>query len=186
MIQTEPSLWRTCRVLACETRLTMLQLLIEHGELCVSELAEQTGITPHNASTQLRALNARGLITPRREKLRVLYRAEANEALEAAPQLLAAIGAAFRAGASPKTVFHLCTAFTHPRRIELARMLQAEPKPFEDLQEKTKMSASSLCRHLRKLEARGFVKKRGTQYQPARRSDPLRIALWQCASYSRM
>lgn len=181
MSAIEPSLWRTCRVLACESRLEMLRLLIERGELCVSELADLAGTTPHNASTQLRALNARGLITPRRERLRVLYRAEANDSLAAAPRLLEAVRAAFAAGTSQKTVFRICTAFTHPRRIEITRTLQTAPLSLDALQEKTGISLSALWQHLDKLESRGFVKKSGTQYLPAKRKDQLRNALWQCA-----
>ncbi len=74
MNRLRPTLWRTCRVLASETRLDLLQHLFEQGELCVSELAAMTGVSPHNASTQLRALNARGLIARRREKQKVIYR----------------------------------------------------------------------------------------------------------------
>jgi DNA-binding transcriptional ArsR family regulator len=181
MSTTGPSLWRTYRVLAGETRLEMLRLLIERGELCVSDLAELAKTTPHNASTQLRALNARGLITPRREKQCVLYRAEADKNLVAAPHLLAAISAAFHAGTVPGTVFRLCTAFMHPRRIEIARILQTAPHSFSALQEKTGFSPSALSHHLEKLESRGFVKKHGTRYLPTRRNDPLRMALWQCA-----
>lgn len=182
MGQLQPTLWRTCRVLACETRLEMLWLLFEKSELCVSELARLTGTTSHNASTQLRALNARGLITPRREKLRVLYRAEANAETVSAPVLLEALRAAFAKKTPLGTVFHICTAFTHPRRIEIVRSLTKAPQQtFGELLEATGMSPSALWIHLEKLSRRGFVKNREGLYGLVRPKDPLRRALLQAA-----
>ena len=177
MNKLRPTLWRTCRVLACETRLEMLRLLFERGELCVFEMADLTGISPHNASTQLRALNARGLITPRRKDQRVIYRAEANEELEAAPLLLEAVRDAFAKKTSAKTIFHLCTAFTHQRRVELVRILTGGPQSFGDLMEKTGMSTSALWNHLDKLSDRGFVSEQDRRYRLRRIRDPLRRAL---------
>ena len=86
--QLRPSLWRTCRIIACESRLQLLWTIFDAGELSVCELAHRTGMGNAQASFQLRALNARGLISFRREKMRVLYRAEANPAVDFSPQLL--------------------------------------------------------------------------------------------------
>jgi len=177
MSKLRPTLWRTCRVLACETRLEMLRLLFEKGELCVSEMADLTGISPHNASTQLRALNARGLITPRRENQKVIYRAEANEELDAAPALLNTIRAAFAKKTSARTIFHSCTAFTHERRIQIVRVLENGAKPFGDLMKETGMSSAALWNHLDKLSDRGFVKEQDRRYRLIRVKDPLRRAL---------
>ncbi|MEN7973663.1 MAG: metalloregulator ArsR/SmtB family transcription factor, partial [Verrucomicrobiota bacterium] len=157
MSRLRPTLWRTCRVLASETRLDLLQHLFGQGELCVSELAALTGISPHNASTQLRALNARGLVTSRRENQKVIYRAEANKELDDAPALLKAVRDAFAKKTPRRTVFHLCTGFTHERRIELARVLSAAPRTFGELRGCTGISGSALALHLEKLSARGFV-----------------------------
>ena len=180
MSKLRPTLWRTCRVLASETRLEMLRLLFEQGELCVSEIADLTGISPHNTSTQLRALNARGLITPRREGQKVIYRAEANENLDAAPALLEAVRDAFAKKTSAKTIFHSCTAFTHERRIEIVHILTTQgPQTFGDLMKKTGMSSSALWNHLDKLSDRGFVAGRDHRYRLRRVKDPLRRALLQ-------
>ncbi len=179
MSKLQPTLWRTCRVLACETRLEMLRLLFEKEELCVSEMAKLTGISAHNASTQLRALNARGLITPRRQDQRVIYRAEANENLDAASALLDAVRDAFAKKTPGKAIFHSCTAFTHERRIELVRLLADGPQTFGDLMEKTGMSSAALWNHLDKLSDRGFVKERDHLYRLRRVKDPLRRTLLQ-------
>lgn len=177
MSKLRPTLWRTCRVLACETRLEMLRLLFEKGELCVSDMAAQTGVSAHNASTQLRALNARGLITPRRENQKVIYRAEANEELSAAPALLKEVRAAFDKKTRAKTIFRICTAFTHQRRIELVRTLTSGPQDTGELLEKTGMSTSALWGHLDKLSSRGFVREKAGRYRLCRVKDPLRRAL---------
>lgn len=182
MNQLRPSLWRTCRVLACDTRLKMLRLLFEQGELYVSKLADLTGISAHNASTQLRALNSRGLISPRREGMKVFYRAEPNESVAQAVTLLEALRTAFAKKMTTRTVFHVCTAFTHPRRIEVIRALSRTPQQtFGELLETTGMSTSALWIHLEKLSARGFVKKREGFYGLVQLKDPLRRALLQTA-----
>ena len=181
MNQLHPTLWRTCRVLACETRLELLQHLFEQGELCVSELAAMTGISPHNASTQLRALNARGLIALRREKQKVIYRAEANEALDDAPALLRAVCDAFTKQTPRRTVFRLCTGFTHERRIKLVHVLAVSPQTFGELLSGTGMSGSALALHLEKLSSRGFVKKQAGRYHLRRVKNPLRHALLHAA-----
>jgi DNA-binding transcriptional ArsR family regulator len=61
-----PALWRTCRGIACESRLRLLWALFAQNELCVCAAAKQTGMGEAQASVQLRALNARGLISSRR------------------------------------------------------------------------------------------------------------------------
>jgi len=140
-------------------------------------MAGLTGISPHNASTQLRALNARGLITPRRENQKVIYRAEANEELVAAPALLEALHNAFAKKTPAKIIFYSCTAFTHERRIELARALAEGPRTFGELRNHTEMSISALAHHLEKLSARGFVKEQEGLYRLRRLKDPLRRTL---------
>ena len=179
MSKLRPTLWRTCRVLASETRLEMLRLLFETGELCVSEMADLTKVSPHNASTQLRALNARGLITPRREKQKLFYRAEANENLDAAPILLNAVRDAFANKKSAEAIFHSCTAFTHERRIQIVRALANGPKSFGALMKETGILPSALWNHLEKLSDRGFVKEQGRLYRLRRVNDPFRRTLLQ-------
>jgi len=70
-MKLNPTLWRTCRAVASGTRLQLLWFIFEHGELCVQDLADLSGMSPSNASNQLRVLNARGLISPCREKMKV-------------------------------------------------------------------------------------------------------------------
>jgi hypothetical protein len=51
----------------------------------------------------------------------------------------------------------MATAFTHPRRLAIAQALRSGPMRKVTLRVKTRMSHDALMRHVRKLEARGFV-----------------------------
>lgn len=159
MSRLRPTLWRTCRVIACETRLRLLWLVFEHGGLCVCELAQAAGISDQNASNQLRAINARGLITPRRNRLRVIYYPEPNLEVEHADALLAGLRHCCETGMPFKTVIRQATAFTHARRIQIVRILATEPCTFGVILERTGMPTASLAHHLSKLETRGFIKR---------------------------
>jgi DNA-binding transcriptional ArsR family regulator len=172
-MKLRPTLWRTCRVLANETRLQLLWLLFKEQELYVQQIAERTGMSISNASTQLRALSARGLIAPRRKNMMVFYRAEANSAVDAAPVLLDTLRVCREQGVLFKTMIRQATAFTHERRIEIIRALRGKALEFHELMETTGMSASALSRHLEKLEARGFVKYKRGFYQCATPGNPL-------------
>lgn len=180
-MKLSPTLWRTCRVLASETRLLLLWHIFEEKELYVQQAAERTGMSIPNASNQLRALSARGLISSRRKKMKVLYRAEANFSLEAAPVLLDALRICYEKNASFKTMIHQATAFTHERRIEIIQVLTGKALTFHQLAEGTGMSAAALSRHLEKLESRGFVKYRDGVYRRTTPGNPLGRALLKLA-----
>ena len=64
----QPTLWRTCRVLANRTRLRMFHLLLHQPGQTVSAIAERLGLTVPVASQNLRALEARGLLALSRSK----------------------------------------------------------------------------------------------------------------------
>lgn len=164
-MKLRPTLWRTCRVLASNTRLQLLWLIFEEHEISVQEAAQRTGISSCNASNQLRALSARGFITPRRKKMRVFYRAEANTAVDAAPFLLNELKKCYDKNVSFRVIIRQATAFTHERRIEIAHALCDRTLTFQQLVETTGMSPSALSRHLDKLIDRGFVKRQENIYR---------------------
>jgi len=62
------------KVLANETRLRILHALVRAGELRVSELADQVGMSPQAVSNQLQLLVLRGILGCRREGLNMHYR----------------------------------------------------------------------------------------------------------------
>ncbi len=61
-----------CKALANEHRLAILYALSQ-GEMSVTDLANQVGISLHNVSQHLRVLKERGLVAPRKEGQTVFY-----------------------------------------------------------------------------------------------------------------
>ena len=156
---SQPTLWRTCRVLANRKRLQILTLLIREPNQTVSAVAERMSLSMPAASQYLRALEARGLLTCRRVGRRVEYRPSAGMGDGAAQEIVKALRLVFRRRAQPiEAIFKLATGFTHPRRVEIFRALANGADSFAKLQAATNMPARALSRHLAKMEARGFVK----------------------------
>ncbi len=160
-----PELWRSCRVVACETRLQLLWHIFEQGELYVNEARLLVGLSQPCASAHLRGVADRGLLISRREDMRVIYRAEANSAVAFSGEILNALRACYEQSVSFKTIIRLATGFTHQRRIEIVRALNGKSLSFQELWSVTGMSIAALSRHLDKLERRGFVKEAGDVYR---------------------
>ena len=170
----QPTLWRTCRAIANRTRLQMFGLLLQQPGQTVSAIAKHLGQPLSLTSEYLRVLEGRGLLTARRVGRWVEYRPSPAAAPNATAGLVAALRATFKRESQPvETVFRLATAFTHPRRIEVLRLLHAGPRTSGQLRTTTRISGWALLRHLRKLEARGFVAQRGKFYVAEDRSDDL-------------
>jgi DNA-binding transcriptional ArsR family regulator len=152
----QPTLWRTCRVLANHTRLKIFALLSDDSAQTVSSVALRLELSLAVASQYLRSLEARGFLSARRVGRRVEYRLKvlSDGGHELVQPLLSAVR---RDAGSFETIFGLCTAFTHPRRIEVFKALRARPRTLSELHDLTRISSLALRRHLRKLEARGFV-----------------------------
>jgi DNA-binding transcriptional ArsR family regulator len=156
---SQPTLWRTCRVLANRKRLQTLALLIRQPNQTVSTVAERMSLSVPTASQYLRALEARGLLTCRRVGRRVEYRVSAGTSEGAVQEIVKALRLVFRRRAQPiESIFKLATGFTHPRRVVIFRALANGTDSFAKLQAATNMPARALSRHLAKMEARGFVK----------------------------
>jgi len=161
----QPTLWRTCRVLANRKRLQTLALLRRQPNQTVSAVAERMSLSMPAASQYLRALEARGLLTCRRVGGRVEYRLSAGTSGGASGDIIKALRLVFPRGArSIEPIFKLATAFTHPRRIEVFRALISGADTFAKLQAATHLPTRALARHLAKLAARGFVKNEMARY----------------------
>jgi DNA-binding transcriptional ArsR family regulator len=170
----QPTLWRTCRALANRTRLKICALLLQQPGQTVSAIAEQLKLPLPAASLYLRALEARGLLTVRRKGRRVVYRPAPATTGTAAAELVKALGRVFNQGGNPvETIFNTATAFTHPRRIEIFNALREENQSPAQLCRRTGISVPSLYRHLKKLEARGFVAYREGKWVATPRFDSL-------------
>lgn len=62
------------KILANDTRVSLLHALACAGELCVTELAETVGMKPQAVSNQLQRLVDRGMLAQRREGNHIRYR----------------------------------------------------------------------------------------------------------------
>jgi DNA-binding transcriptional ArsR family regulator len=165
----KPTLWRTCRVLASPVRLRILQVLLRGREKTVSALAAEVGISTMLASRYLRSLGARGLLAARRQSRWVYYRPAADPSVYGSTELLRALRKTLRGGRGPiDSAFRQATAFTHPRRIAIARALAAGALATTTLARRTGISRIALRRHLAKLSRRGLVKEQNGTWQLVR------------------
>jgi DNA-binding transcriptional ArsR family regulator len=136
-LSNQPTLWRTCGVLANRKRLQTLALLIRQPSQTVSAVAERMRLSVPAASQYLRALDARGLLTCRRIGRRVEYRPAAGTSEGAGGEIVKALRLVFRTAQPIEAIFKLATAFTHPRRIEVFRALANGADSFAKLQAAT-------------------------------------------------
>ncbi len=61
------------KLLSEPIRLQLLNILMSHGELCVTDLVELTGQTQANVSKHLNLLAREGILERRKEGLKVFY-----------------------------------------------------------------------------------------------------------------
>lgn len=178
-----PSLWRTCRALANHPRLRAIELLQEHGELTVTQMAERTGCPVSEASVRLRALNARGLLRVHRDGRNVIYSIGSDPSVSGSEELLRSVLKILKTGRQGRVrVFRAVTALTHERRHRILFALKQENLTFKSLQARSSISKRALRRHLRKLRARGLVTWRNGTYRCTRPRDQLRKTLLLLAS----
>jgi len=171
---------RVMRALACFSRIEMLRLMIREGELTPRALSEKLGVSPAAVSLHLRRLESAGLICRRPSGRRCYCIAKSAYARDTLSGKLAAwlkrtLASAKKPtepthrrrqhradrneeGSTAEAVFDAATAFTNLRRLRIQRRLGHRKGVLrESLSRALHMSPSALCRHLRKLERRGYV-----------------------------
>jgi DNA-binding transcriptional ArsR family regulator len=177
-----PTLWRTCRVLANRRRLRLLADLGQHPYASVSDVARRLALPVCIASQYLRALNARGLIGAQRSGRFVCYHLAADPDVHGAAELSEALARALSHGVRKlEPTFRELTAFTHPRRVQIVRVLSGGPLTKEKLRARTRISRRALRRHLRKLAQRRVLTLIGRAYRLHRPKGPLAAALLRLA-----
>jgi len=173
---------RVLRTVACRARLRLLSHLLGTREATPSQLAQALGMSLDLVSAHLARLTGAGLITRRRSGLRCFCIARSPYRDTAfSSQVLAwlreTLSAPSRAGQRPSgasatreaptarlleahaTVFHAVTAFTNLRRLQILRRLaDGEPAAGAALVRELRMSGAALCRHMRKLARRGYIR----------------------------
>jgi len=117
----------------------------------------------------------------RRVEYHIPTRSEAGSLADLIAALLAVL---HRKPLPTRAIMKLATAFTHPTRIQIHRMLQSGPRTRRQLQATIRLSSLALWRHLRKLKARGFVRHNDTQraYECCNHPDRIGRALSQLAA----
>jgi Predicted transcriptional regulators len=158
----QPTLWRTCRVLANERRLDCLRaVLLAKQELCVEAVAQQVGLPHDQASLCLRALQARGLLKAIRQSRWVYYSPVPDPSVPiASPVLMAVRVALLDEKWTDEKTMRAVTAFTHPRRLTILQTLLHSHAPIGAcrLSVLTQVSLPALERHLKKLRDRGMIR----------------------------
>lgn len=170
MLFLNPTLWRTCKMLAGATRVKLLRQLYAHPGRNVSALGAAVGIRRACASQELRRIQSRGLLQAARRGRPLIYRLEADPQVPSAAPLLKAIQAAMErlpARRDPD-ICAIANGLAHARRIAIARVLLIGPCASADLQFRLRLSAFGLEQHLKTLEQGGWVKRQGSQvrFQP--------------------
>lgn len=152
-------LWKTCRVLANETRLGILRRLMRGSELCVSDVAALETLSEVVASQHLRMLHEYGFLQLRRDGKWAFYKAVPDPAIPLAaslhPQLQRKLMSADNKQIAK--LIRLFTAFTHTRRIALLSAIATGERKFDELVSLCNISGMALHRHLKKLASRNFI-----------------------------
>jgi DNA-binding transcriptional ArsR family regulator len=160
-----PTLWRSCRVLANDLRLRLLALVIERPGLTVSAAASIARVGRPAASLGLRALEARGFLKVRRQGRWVQYSPLTQNDNGPNAALAKAVTARLRRNpAAREAIYRLATALTHPTRIAVVRALAEKRRKLADLRHAVALPGRTLLRHLEKLKARGFIEQTRTPH----------------------
>ena len=161
--QLNPTLWRTARALANPDRLNLMYLVANaKGEKGVVELAGEAGLPVPTASTYLRALNARGLISVVRVSSFVYYGTKSDRSLPTAMAIQDAFRRLFSRKTLPKDwtsrLLPLVKAYANPRREEIVRTLcRYQPVSYAELFRRVGFCETSFLRHLNILLKAGIV-----------------------------
>ena len=163
-VQTlNPTLWRTCRVLAGANRIKLLRQVHDYPGQHVAALAKAAGIGRPYASQEMRRIQSRGLLRPVKRGIAVVYSPIPDPQVPTAAPLLKAIRAALKSRPAERDadMARIAAGLAHERRIALARSLMQRPKTQAQLLAECPMAPCSLQLHLRTLAKAGFVATRG-------------------------
>ena len=179
MQNLNPTLWRTCKMLAGKTRVRLLRQLHEHPGECVSALGKRIGIGESAASQELRRIQSRGLLQAERRGPCLFYHPAADPQVSSAAPILKAIQSAL-SSLPPESDAEICTiagGLSHERRIRIVQALLKSPQPIPDLQYAMRISPHPFQLHLAALRSSGFVVSEGKQLHFSIPDHPLARAL---------
>ena len=179
MQHLNPTLWRTCKMLAGSTRIRLLRQLHEHSGECVSALGKRIGIGESAASQELRRIQSRGFLQAERRGPCLIYLLAADPQVSSAAPLLKAIQASLSSLPPEKDemMCDIAAGLSHERRIRIIQALQKGPQSLPDLQYATRISPHPLQRHVQTLFTSGFAIAADKQIHWAIPDHPLAKAL---------
>lgn len=162
MQSLNPTLWRTCRMLAGTTRIKLLRQLHDRPGQNIASLAQALGIGRPYASQEMRRIQSRGLLKPTHCGASLVYGLCADPQVSSSAPLLKAIQTALQSLPENRDVdmATLAAGLAHERRIAMARSLLQSPKTPSRLLAEIPMAPCCFYLHLRTLAAGGFVIKR--------------------------
>lgn len=174
-------LWKTCRVLANETRLKILRCLFKNQERCVQNIAEQFHLSEVVASQHLKLLNEHGFLNQKRESKWVFYQPTVPKNETPAKYLTSSLESKLtRPSPRYSELIRAFTAFTHPRRIDITKTVLLRQSRFEELVADCSISMPALYRHLDKLVNRNVIKEENSIYCIVQQKSALNKALLLC------
>ncbi len=166
MQSLNPTLWRTCRMLAGATRLRLLRELHSRPGQMVSELARAAGIGRSDASQELRRIQSRGLLQAERRGAALIYRLEPDSQVVSAAPLLKALRSTLAAQGPGQDamIAALANGLAHPRRLSIVKCLKQSPRSAYALHRAMQTNHANIQRHLQTLAAGGYVHREGLLY----------------------
>lgn len=154
-----PTLWRTCRMLAGATRVKLLRQLHEQPGRNITQLAKAVRIGISAASQELRRIQSRGLLKAERRRSFAFYRFGADPQVLTAGPLLKALQAALKDFPAERDseIVQIAQGLSHPRRIAIVKELDKAPKRRRALRGIANLPQSSASRHVGILVQSGLV-----------------------------
>lgn len=175
-------IWRTCRVLANESRLKILKRLMRGAELCVTDISEVEGVSLVTASEHLRLLHQSGFLMQERKSKWIFYTASLSAGFSLAEEIYKPLRKRLIMSKSQiPSLLKLMTAFTHPRRVEILKCLFVASRSFDELIELCDISPMAMRRHLGKLVSRDIVRQDSDIYRiPSGGTELKRVLIQLC------
>lgn len=179
MHNLNPTLWRTCRMLAGATRIQLLRQLHDHPGSNISALSKAIGISQPYASQEMRRIQSRGFLRPVHQGASLVYQPVPDPQVASAAPLLKAVMEALDAFPARRDaeMNTLAAGLAHERRIAMARALMKAPRTARQLLDEIPMADCSFQLHLRTLLASGWVKEQNRRLVFTPPAHPLAKAL---------
>ena len=143
-----------------ERRLACLSAVLNEPGRSVGEVAAEAGIPRNQASINLRALQARGLLVARRDRRWICYFPQPDPLVKHAAAVLDAVRRELKSGGGcqPDRLLRTLRAFSHSRRLKLLnRLSRQDGATCEELVSATRISQPAVSRHLETLSRSGLV-----------------------------